>query len=306
MKIADIGGSLIIHTFGAYFGLAATYFFQNKAACNAKHAEKSEASYATNLVAYVGTIFLWMFWPSFNGALAEGAAQERCVLNTVLSLTGSVLMAMFVSRVNDTENLLDCEIILNASLAGGVAIGTSADLITGAPGALIVGCIAGVVSALGFDVLSHYLKERIGLHDTCGIHNLHGMPGLIGGITGAIVVATSASAYGDNISNAFPAMKAGRTLQGQAMMQALAILITLAIAIVGGLITGYIASRPIFKPPKHLFDDGEFWAGVKDVAGRSDSAASRGVAPGETEGPLGTEMSVYVSGKANEVDTLRK
>ena len=41
----------------------------------------------------VGTIFLWIFWPSFNGALASGPAvsptsaqQFHCVANTVLSL----------------------------------------------------------------------------------------------------------------------------------------------------------------------------------------------------------------------------
>lgn len=29
------------------------------------------------------------------------------------------------------------------------------------------------------------------VHDTCGVHNLHGMPGVIGGIVGVIVAAAA-------------------------------------------------------------------------------------------------------------------
>ena len=69
MHISDIGGSLVIHTFGAFFGLAATLSFQAK---NAKESKNMSSSYNSNLFAMIGTVFLWIYWPSFNGALAVG------------------------------------------------------------------------------------------------------------------------------------------------------------------------------------------------------------------------------------------
>lgn len=67
-EIADIGGSIIIHTFGAYFGLGCT-FALHKAETYAKSSKYNESSYNSNLFAMIGTVFLWMYWPSFNGAL---------------------------------------------------------------------------------------------------------------------------------------------------------------------------------------------------------------------------------------------
>lgn len=36
-----------------------------------------------------------------------------------------------------------------------------------------------------------FLESRLHIQDTCGIHNLHAMPGLIGGIVGAITAAAA-------------------------------------------------------------------------------------------------------------------
>jgi ammonium transporter Rh len=73
-KALDIGGAMTIHTFGAYFGLAASFFFQNKAAIEDKYAQ-NKGSYYSNLIAALGTFFLFCFWPSFNAAPGEYASQ---------------------------------------------------------------------------------------------------------------------------------------------------------------------------------------------------------------------------------------
>lgn len=41
------------------------------------------------------------------------------------------------------------------------------------------------------------MEKHLKIQDTCGIHNLHAMPGLIGGIVGAITAAAATeSVYG--------------------------------------------------------------------------------------------------------------
>mmetsp|Transcript_112322 Transcript_112322/g.155100 ORF Transcript_112322/g.155100 Transcript_112322/m.155100 type:complete len:111 (+) Transcript_112322:440-772(+) len=72
-QAVDMGGSMYVHTFGAYFGVACAFFYYPKKAFEWKG--NCASSYSSNLVAMVGTLFLWMFWPSFNGALASGFSQ---------------------------------------------------------------------------------------------------------------------------------------------------------------------------------------------------------------------------------------
>ena len=53
-------------------------------------------------------------------------------------------------------------------------------------GALGLGMVAGLVSTLGFAFLQPALEATLGLRDTCGVLNLHGIPGVLGGIAAAI------------------------------------------------------------------------------------------------------------------------
>lgn len=91
-QITDAGGSIVVHAFGAYFGLAVSLAM--RPARDANEPGKAEgASYTSDVFAMVGTLFLWVFWPSFNSALLDGPEQQRAILNTYLALaacTGNV------------------------------------------------------------------------------------------------------------------------------------------------------------------------------------------------------------------------
>ena len=157
-QATDMGGSIFVHSFGAYFGLGASYFFQPSRASKSNNLKDS---YQSNTVAMVGSIFLWMYWPSFNGALAVGAQQQRVIVNTVLAIGGSCVGAAFTARA--LFGKLEMEIMLNATLAGGVAIGSGADIVCTPYGAMLIGWGGGVLSAMGFQKIGPYLSERINL-----------------------------------------------------------------------------------------------------------------------------------------------
>lgn len=104
----------------------------------------------------IGTCFLYIYWPSFNAALgAFGSAQHRAIINTLLANSTSVISACFFSRV--TKKYLDMIIVINATLAGGAALGASADLINYPFCAMIVGFVAGGCAALGFAYVQPFL-----------------------------------------------------------------------------------------------------------------------------------------------------
>lgn len=147
---------MIIHTFGAYFGLSVALFYRGEDAIKDKN-KLGSGNYLSDLVSMIGTLFLFCFWPSFNGALAAYASQQqRTVINTYLSIACSVIASIIISKLLK-EGKLEMEIVLNASLAGGVAVGASADLIVNPYGAMLVGFLSGVVSSFGFAHLSHFL-----------------------------------------------------------------------------------------------------------------------------------------------------
>lgn len=269
LKAVDMGGSMFVHEFGAYFGLAVAWALNHKRNSRKEMVdmknESNASRYDSDVSAMIGTLFLWILWPSFNGALAPTPdAKMRVVINTVLSLCGSCVAAFVVSHLTK-KGKFDMVHIQNATLAGGVAVGSSSDLLVGPGGSMMIGTIAGVISVLGYVWVSPQLERKIGLQDTCGVHNLHGLPGLMGAITGAITCATAKDTiYGVSYESLF---SEGRTPANQWTYQLAAMIVTFGMALAGGLLTGFLMNLLEKKPVKsgNMFSDSDYWEAEGDV-----------------------------------------
>lgn len=151
------------------------------------------------------------------------------------------------------------EDILNATLAGGVLIGAPSGLFTQPAASLVCGLLAGMISALGFKFFTKYLEGKIGLLDTCGVNNLHGIPGLLGGILSSIAVASYQSSamdpsLGANLSF-FNATNDGRSLSTQAWYQIVGTISSWGIGLLGGIVTGYLISFGYGFRNHHFYRD---------------------------------------------------
>jgi len=249
MELSDLGGTYVDHMFGAYFGLAVAYQLGPP---------KGEPIIGSipDIFSLIGTVFLWIYWPSFVAGEAEIGSdqQHRAIINTILALSASTITSFWASSLFGRAQFYRFRPvdIQNATLAGGVAIGSTANLMVSGFGAIMVGISAGVVSAIGYNYVLPFLEKK-GLHDTCGIHNLHGMPSLIGAIASVIVAALheDREIYGENHHR-------------QWMLNLLSIPVCIIFAWMTGLVTG--AALKKLQPSSDLkeFHDKCWWLVAED------------------------------------------
>lgn len=248
MKTADIGGGMMLHMFSAYFGLALCWVLQRPG--KETHHRKS-GKYRSNITAMVGTLFLWVYWPSFNAAIAKHF-QERVIGNSILGLAGGAVASFIIDPLIRPEAKFNMEATLNATIAAGVGLASVGDMAIPPGVAILIGFLAGALSAWGFAFLTPFMARKFGLEDICGVHNLHGMPGMLSGLAGVIitlVVPEEQYKLQGGWHKIYGTEFGERSRGEQAGMQVCSILITLAIALAGGLFTGFIIKLPIFLPP---------------------------------------------------------
>lgn len=255
----DYGGAMVIHMFGAYFGLGASYALSPLLfSTNNKNAKKKnvESGYTNDMFALIGTLFLWVLWPSFNSALASEAFRYRIISNTILALCTSAVLGFISSRLlrGGRFEMIDVQ---NATIAGGIAVGAAAMMMSPA-GALITGAVAGAVCVITVVFLQPWLRHWF-LDDTRNAQCVHGVSGIIGGIASMICAAISIhneDLYGQDPTVAFP-----RGTK-QASIQLAIFFITIGFSLVPGLISGLVV-RAITKYKVKFTDENE-WTVPKD------------------------------------------
>lgn len=134
---------MVIHTFGGYYGLSISWMLYRP---NLDHSSTLQGSvyhsdvfamiggawldykmnvliplplssldiFMISLALCLGTLFLWMFWPSFNSAITDhGDGQHRAAINTYLALASTVITTVAISSLFRKHGKLDMVLILS-------------------------------------------------------------------------------------------------------------------------------------------------------------------------------------------------
>ncbi|XP_077193765.1 RH-like protein isoform X2 [Paroedura picta] len=239
---------MYVHVFGTYFGLMIAWWLHHPSL--SQRAEKETSRTVSHLFAMLGTLFLWMFWPSFNSVLIDARLRSVAIYNTYFAIASSTVAAFALSAAANKDGKLSMAQIHNATLAGGVAIGFSASSIQHPWIAITLGLLAGIVSILGSVFLQKCLNTYLRIHDTCGVHSTFGLPSLLGGV--AHILHTIVDHWGSSSQSHWGYM---------ALMELGALSLSIILSLGAGLLTGFLLISKSWKGPHFTkyFDDQAYW-----------------------------------------------
>jgi ammonium transporter Rh len=258
LKAFDVGGSFVVHVYGAYFGLAVSFILSKKV----KPTGAAETTYGNIIFAMLGTLFLWMYWPSCNAGFFATTEFHRSLIigNTIVSLTGSCLAAF--ATTSFMRRKFNMEDIINATLAGGVAIGAPSGVVANLGVSLAIGIFAGFMSVFAYTKIMPKIEHGfLGIHDTCGAHNLHGIPGLMGGLVSAMVIASYQSypGFDESYKALVQVVNEDRSFSQQAGIQVGATFMSMGIGIIFGLLAGVVIYPFYHYETQDFFDDNHYF-----------------------------------------------
>eukprot|EP01088_Endostelium_zonatum_P018667 TRINITY_DN6058_c0_g1_i1.p1 TRINITY_DN6058_c0_g1~~TRINITY_DN6058_c0_g1_i1.p1 ORF type:complete len:609 (-),score=106.25 TRINITY_DN6058_c0_g1_i1:112-1938(-) len=193
-------------------------------------------SYYSNVFAIIGTLILFVTFPSFNGAFAPNAAQFRVVINVIIAICTSVVFAFLASRVfrGGKWHMLE---IQRATLAGGIACSSAFAQGATPGGAMVLGAAAGLVATISYAFFNPVGEKRFGAVDESGVFSYAFLPALTGSIAAIIqtaLVAHNRYVFGNLSYLIYP-------LEGsQAGHQAAILFISIGLGLGGGILTGFL------------------------------------------------------------------
>ena len=112
----DVGYTIFLHIFAASFGLGVSRALRVE---NVAVPSQLATSKPSNIFSLLGTLFLWVFWPSFMAsASVSGLPQQRAMMNTYSAIIASLMATVVVSAFSNNQGKLHVDHIQNAVLAG--------------------------------------------------------------------------------------------------------------------------------------------------------------------------------------------
>ncbi|NXF66083.1 RHD protein, partial [Ciccaba nigrolineata] len=242
LKISDNASMMHVHLFGAYFGLAASSRFSEPL----PGSEKNASTPKSDLLSMLGTVFLWVFWPSFNSVLLRD--KSKAIYNTYFALAVSTVTAFMLSALTTKDGKFKMTHIHSAVLAGGVAVGYAACSIKYPWIAMILGLLASVITTLGSYCLPRCLNPVLKIHDTSGVHFTFGLPSMLGALAQVVLLV---------IENWTDIPR----LRDLVAIHIWAFFLTMDVALITGFITGFILNLKLFKtiPVSKYFEDQFYW-----------------------------------------------
>ncbi|KAL6105757.1 rhce [Pungitius sinensis] len=238
---------MLLHVFGAFFGLTLTWILFRK--CSLQPFEKEKFDRQTGLFSMLGSLFLWMFWPSFNSVLVDNRSQRRlwAVCSTYLALAVSAVTAAAMSVLCSPKGKLNLIRMQSCILAGGVAVGVSMSAVCQPWEAMTIGFAAAIVSTAGWRHLKTHMLLAFECHDTCAVLSTHGLPGLLGWLAHLLLQIKACDDHATAIMFA--------------VFHICTLLITITVSLSMGVLTGFLLKWNFWRPPqdKKCFDDQAFW-----------------------------------------------
>ncbi len=175
----DFAGSTIVHSVGAWVGLAGAMLIGPRIGKYTKEG-KAKAIPGHNItLGALGVFILWFGWFGFNPGSELAAtggstsAIAKVALTTNLSAAGGAVAAMLTAWVRYKRPTLSLS--LNGALAGLVAI-TAGCAAVSPLSALVIGLIAGVVLVFAVE----FIDQKLKVDDPVGAISVHGVCGALG------------------------------------------------------------------------------------------------------------------------------
>ena len=195
MGFMDYAGSTLVHSVGAWAGLAGAFLLGPRIGKYASDGTPTAIPGHNMSMAALGMFILWFGWYGFNPGstlgLTGGLATEAAwiAINTTLSAGAGAVVAMGVAKLRYGK--ADLGLTLNGALAGLVSITAGCGFVE--PwAAIIIGSIGGVLV-----VFSVAFFDRIRIDDPVGAISVHGTCGVWGTLAvGLFATAGAADAWG--------------------------------------------------------------------------------------------------------------